>query len=49
VAALVFVLDFRVPWEETIDGPALLDAIAGTLRRFVVLPAGPRMPRLYGV
>ena len=29
-----------VPWEETIDGPALLDEIAGTLRRFVVLPAG---------
>src|SRR5215831_10139458 len=29
-----------VPWEEPIDGPALLDEIVGTLRRFVVLPAG---------
>src|SRR5438876_11108568 len=29
-----------VPWEKTIDGAALLDEIASTLRRFVVLPAG---------
>jgi putative DNA primase/helicase len=38
--AITFPDDDEVPWSEPVDGPALLESIAETYRRYLVLPTG---------